>query len=780
MPRSNEVERRALDLVELLLDMPDDDAAQAALLSGETDAVRARVAALRAAMRESAAYLPTLFPDDPMEEPDAQPPDRVGAFRLVRRIGMGGMGGVWLAERNDGLYEQKVAIKFIRPGLARLAGAAFRAERRILARLEHPGIARLIDGGVSGARTPYLIMEYVDGRPIDAALRGQPMAWQVKLFVKAADAVQFAHSRLVVHADLKPSNIFVDGQGHVKLLDFGIARLLEGDGAEGVGAQPMTQAYASPARLAGAAPTIADDVYALGIILGEIAAGQGDRDLEAIAAMASAPDEGRRYGSAAALIADLDRWRDQLPVSARDPSLGYRAGLFVRRHFTGVVLTAAALLLLSIMSAIALRNAIQAEHNRARAEQRFDEVRQLAKFMLYDLYDALARQPGTVAKRAEIARTSADYLARLDLSAETSPALRLDAARSYRRLAAIQGLSGTSNLGRPQDALRSLARAGQLVAGADAAGALRADFLAERGWVHLDRWLLQPDSTASARENREARRFLDAARALAPRSDAVTLGLLMADKNDAYDAIWTMDDAPRAATIARAALARVTGRAWPDALGDIAAKLRIELLSLIGETDYQADDLVAALAAYREADGLIDAQIAGHGPMPNLLILKGQNAFDLSGTLGDMPGRATEALGIARGGAAALRAVLAQGPDAGAEKKLLILYGQEALLLSGLGRATEALVPSRASVALRDRRLAAAPDDPQRMRDLAIGLGAHVDRLGEAGLPAEACAAARRTAALWARINVLGHLGARDARKNVPRSAERVATYCTG
>jgi len=778
MSRSSEVERRALELVELMLDSPDDEAAQAALLSSESDAVRARVSALQAAMRDSASRLPTMFPDEAADDADAHPPEQIGAFRLVRRIGVGGMGGVWLAERNDGLYEQKVAVKFIRPGLVRLAGAAFRAERRILARLEHPGIARLIDGGVTHEQTPYLIMEYVDGLPIDEALHGRPLAEQVKLFLKAADAVQFAHGRLVVHADLKPSNIFVDSQGRVKLLDFGIARLLDGEAAEGADAQPMTQAYASPAHLAGAPPTIADDVYALGLILKALASGQGDADLDAIAAMASDADEKRRYGSVAALIADLDRWRDQLPVSAREASLAYRARLFVRRHFTGVALTTAALLLLSVASAIAVQNAVRAERNRARAEQRFDEVRQLAKFMLYDLYDELARQPGTVARRAEIARTSADYLARLDLSVEASPALRLDAARSYRRLAAIQGLSGTSNLGRPQDALQSLARAEALLARGDERGPLRADFLAELGWVHLDRWLLQPDSAASARENREARRLLQAARTLAPRSDAVLLGLLVADKNDAYDRIWTMDDAPRAATMARAALARVTAHAWPDALADIAAKLRIELLSVLGEADYQTDDLTAALAAYQEADRLIDAQIARHGPMPNLVILKGQNAFDLSGTLGDMAGRQQEALDIARGGVAALRQVLEQGLDAAAEKKLLILYGQQALLLSDLGRPDQALVPSRASVALRERRLAAAPDDPQRMRDLAIGLGAHVDRLGEAGLAAEACDAARRAATLWVRIKALGRLGALDARKNVPRSSERVATHC--
>ncbi len=212
-----------------------------------------------------------------------------------------------------------------------------------------------------------------------------------------------------------------------------------------------------------------------------------------------------------------------MPVAAREPTLAYRARLFVRRHLLGVLLTAAALLALSAISALAVRNAIRAEANRARAEQRFDEVRQLSKFMLYDLYDALARQPGTVVKREEIARTSANYLARINLSAESSPALRLDTARSYRRLAAIQGLSGTSNLGRPDDALKSLDRAEQLLERPGDAGPLRAQFLAERGWVHLERWLLQPDNAASARQNGLARGYLKQAQALAPANADVLL-----------------------------------------------------------------------------------------------------------------------------------------------------------------------------------------------------------------------------------------------------------------
>lgn len=780
MSRSAEIERRALALVEQLLDLPLNEVARADLLAGESEAVRARVKALKAVMTDSAALLPTEFPDGLDTDESAPAPERVGAFRLVRRIGAGGMGGVWLAERDDGLYEQRVAVKLIRPGLVNLAGAAFRAERQILARLEHPNIARLIDGGVTSDGVPYLVMEYVDGLPIDEAVMDRPLPERIKLFIKAADAVQFAHSRLVVHADLKPSNIFVDSNGRVKLLDFGIARLMEGEGDEAGAPLPMTRAYASPQRVKGMAPTTADDVYALGKILAELTSAESDADLKAIAAMATHAEETQRYGSVAALIADLDRWRDQLPITARSSTVRYRARLFVRRHLLGVFLTGTALAVLTAISAIAIHNAIRAEQNRARAEQRFDEVRQLSKFMLYDLYDALARQPGTVEKRAQIASTSADYLARLNLSAESSPSLRLDAARSYRRLAAIQGLSGTSNLGRPADALRSLDRADEILqdGGGDAPD-LRADFLSERGWARLDRWLLQPDNAASHRENEEARRLFDEAAKITPDRPDIALGLLVTEKNAAYDAIWSQDDARRAELLADKALAQLRGRSWPDALSETAAKLAIELLSNLGEAHYQLDQLPAALQAYREVGQIIDRLIASQGPMPNLLILKGQNSFDLSGTLGDMPGHEQEALGIAREGEALLKRMLAQGPDAAAEKKLLVLYGQEALLLGALGRPNDAVTPSAASVALREARLRGSPDDPQRMRDLVIGLGSHADRLAEAGQGGKACEAARRTVALWQQIEARKRLGALDARKNVPKAHERQEKYCS-
>lgn len=774
-PTRSEVERRALALFERLVDQMGHTRLRERMLRREPPEVIARLTALERAAT-SAGALPTLIPGSGDCEDAALPPARIGAFRLVERIGRGGMGDVWLGERDDGLYEQKVAIKLIqRHALAR-AAAAFDDERRFLARLEHPNIARLIDGGVTEDGLPWLAIEYFEGRPIHDAAADRPLAARVRLFVKAADAVQYAHSRMVAHADLKPGNILVGADGRVKLLDFGISALIGGDVRTPVGSGPLTREFASPERLAGDGPSVADDVFALGKTLVLILGDQPDRELAAIAARASAPIARDRYSSAAALIADLDRWRDTLPVAALPSTMRYRIAKFVARHRAGVAATAGAIVLLSTTSLIATSNYVRAESTRVRAEQRFGEVRHLSRFMLFDLYDDLARRPGTVAKRAQIAQTSAEYLERLRVAAEAPADLRLDTARSYRRLAAIQGLPGVSNLGQPEAAARSLDRAEALLRELpeDAAA------LAELGWVHADRWTLMGEAGTSAAENRAARQAFDAALARDPGNASAALGRLVTLKSEAFELIWTADKPAEALALARDTLGRLRATAWPEALCEATLQLEINLLNRIGDATYYAGDEAGSLAPYVEADALVDRAMARDGEAPHWLVLKGENAFNISGTLQEIPGRGADALRVARDGQAALKRVLAAGPDAAAEKKLLVLYGQEAALLDDAGRAAEALSPSRASIDLRRRRLARSPADPRRMRDLAIGLAPHAELLAKAGIAPSACAAATDAAATWSKIRHAGHLGALDARKNLPQSETLKKKLCAG
>lgn len=290
---------------------------------------------------------------------DGAQPSRFGAWRVVRRLGAGGMGEVWLAERGDGEFEQRVAIKQVAwptPGLL----LRFRRERQILARLEHPSIARLIDGGVGEDGTPYLVMEYVEGMPITdhARERALDVPARLRLFLRVCEAVQFAHRNLIVHRDLKPSNILVDADGAPKLLDFGIAKVLDDTDAQAstrTAARLLTPDYAAPEQVAGAAVTTATDVYALGVVLYELLTGvrpardgagemkapgsvadaatrralRGDLDRIVLTALASEPE--RRYASVEALSSDIRSHLGGLPIAARSGA-GYRFAKFARRH----------------------------------------------------------------------------------------------------------------------------------------------------------------------------------------------------------------------------------------------------------------------------------------------------------------------------------------------------------------------------------------------------------------------------------------------------------------
>ncbi|HEX7070801.1 MAG TPA: serine/threonine-protein kinase, partial [Rhodothermales bacterium] len=409
---------------------PESRAARLDEAAAEDPALRAEVESLLAADVVSGVFdsLVHRF-GSVVASPTAGEGARIGPYRLLRVIGQGGMGTVYLAERADGQFERKVALKLGRFGM--LDGALvhrFLNERQILARLDHPHIAHLYDGGISesipglpGEARPWFAMEFVEGVPIDAYCREKDLSVddRLRLFCDVCAAVQFAHQNLVVHRDLKPSNILVDFGGVVKLLDFGISKLMAG-ADEGESAQTRTEArvmtpdYASPEQVLGGRITTATDVYALGIILYELlterrpydvgtltaseiarviceqppprpsAVVRGDDrlrrrlsgDLDTIVLRALQKDPERRYPYAAQLLEDIRRHLDGLPVQARPDRLGYRAYKFVRRHRLGVA--AAALVVLSLATGvvgiawqarIAARERDQAQLEAAKSEE---------------------------------------------------------------------------------------------------------------------------------------------------------------------------------------------------------------------------------------------------------------------------------------------------------------------------------------------------------------------------------------------------------------------------
>jgi tetratricopeptide (TPR) repeat protein len=407
---------------------------------------------------------------------------RFGAFEIVHKIGEGGMGVVYLARRCED-FDQFAAIKVINgsPAAAALMAERFRQERQILAGLEHPNIARLLDGGVTPAGQPYLVMEYVEGVRLDEYCESHHLsiAQRLELFRKICAAVHFAHQHLIVHRDLKPGNILVNQMGEPKLLDFGVARVLAEPGGSPdqtvtiTSTLLLTPQYASPEQLQGLPCTVASDIYSLGVILYELLAGRrpysktastpaeliaaiitqdaprpsvlapqnlkstlrGDLDGIVVKALARQPKD--RYGSVDQLSDDVHRYLEGLPVSAVEGSRLYIARKFVLRHRVAVV--AAALVLLSLVAGLAgtIWQARVAERERAAAEQRFSDARKLANYLLFPLYDSVTALPGSLSVRADMAGQSLKYLDRLAAARSADRALTLELAEGYVRLATI-------------------------------------------------------------------------------------------------------------------------------------------------------------------------------------------------------------------------------------------------------------------------------------------------------------------------------------------------------
>ncbi len=348
-------------------------------------------------------------------EPGNHLGERVGPYRLLEELGRGGMGVVYLAERADGSFEQQVAVKCINRALVSPAlRERFLRERQILARLEHPHIARLLDGGLTAEGSPYFAMELVHGQPLTTYCQARKLTLHARLdlFAQACGAVSHAHTQLVVHRDLKPSNMLVGEDGNLKLLDFGIARLLDDEGVGAspltrIGLQPFTPEYAAPEQREGRPATTATDVFSLGVVLAELLTGQRpkplpeggvccsptdgagrrlSRDLVAILDQALAADPAARYPSVEALAEDLRRFRAGLPVRALPATLGYRTGKFVRRHRTVVAAVAAATLALVVGLVTSLWQARIAARERDAAERALGRAERVQRF-LSDLFE---------------------------------------------------------------------------------------------------------------------------------------------------------------------------------------------------------------------------------------------------------------------------------------------------------------------------------------------------------------------------------------------------------
>ena len=498
--------RRARELFDRLIDLPREQwpAELAQHCAGDAALereVRELLDADRGATTDAGlgAQAPAVLADIAAQEEAAERErlrgQRVGAFRLLEPIGRGGMGAVWLAERADGAFAQQVAIKLIRSGWdAEAVMARFRDERQILASLQHPNIAHLLDGGVTADGKPWLALEYVDGNDIASYCDRERLSLRQRqaVFVTVCEAVAHAHARLVVHRDLKPSNILVSRDGSVKLLDFGIAKLVDPASLQASASRMFTPEYAAPEQLRGEMATTSVDIYALGLLLYELLTGRRpyraenstpaayerailDReptrpslavltrddgvdpqrlascrdlspqrlreelrgDLDAIVLKALRKDPAQRYATVGELVADLVAHEQHRPVAARRGTWRYRAQRFVARHALATALAAAAVLALCIGLGVALWQAEQARQQRDLARHESARAQRTADFLadLFTQADPNVNQ-GKEASASQLLDAGADQLlnGELDEDPHAKAGLLLVLAQARRAL----------------------------------------------------------------------------------------------------------------------------------------------------------------------------------------------------------------------------------------------------------------------------------------------------------------------------------------------------------
>jgi eukaryotic-like serine/threonine-protein kinase len=672
---------------------------------------------------------------------------RLGPYRIQKLLGRGGMGAVFLANRDDDEFRKQVALKLLRfetddPAVL----ARFRNERQILATLDHPNIAGLYDGGSTDDGLPYIVMEYVPGRHLLHYCESKKLSVpaRLRLFRQICDAVQYAHQRLIVHRDLKPTNILVTETGVPKLLDFGIAKLLLAPELLGdavvhtqTGIFVMTPDYASPEQIRGESVSTASDVYSLGAVLYEMLAGQRPHtltrydaaemqrkicesdpkppssaggaawrgDLDTIVLKALQRDPARRYGSVEQFSEDIRRYLENRPVHARPDTFFYRVSRFSVRNRWSIVAAAAVVLSLAAGTAVSLYQA-----NVAR--QRFQQVRKLAASFL-ELHDDVARLPGSTAVREKMVATALDYLDNLSRSAGKDSDLLNELGVAYAKVARVQGMPGQPNLGRTDDALRNYGKAIDLER---RASAINPAYLSELAGAQseLAYLCMLSGHLPEARKNLEESAALLARLRAAKPDDAQLFKVAASVAVHQGDLAGYEGNSAAALPFYQQALALSTdyARLTPGNFGRARQHLASTLVASSLAENKKYDE---ALATLRDSEPIIDALLAAEPDNPVYIRQKMTSANYQSGIydneMGEGLGKPVDAVAAGRQYIAmAQRLVDADPKNASARLSLAIAYFQTSYPLSKIDPA-EALSMGQRSLKILDDDLALNPKD---------------------------------------------------------------------
>lgn len=763
--------------------------------------------------------------------PPAAADMRVGAYRLVRELGQGGMGAVHLALRDDDAFHKRVALKILKRGMDTEAIVRrFRTERQILAGLDHPNIARLFDGGTTDEGLPYLVMEYVEGAPLldYASSRHLDVPARLGLFLQVCAAVQHAHQNLVIHRDLKPGNILVTADGVPKLLDFGVAKLLNPELAGHTlaltmpGLQFMTPEYASPEQVRGDVVTTASDIYSLGVVLYELLTGRrpyelegrnlsdivrvvcetepvrpsvavtrpvdpqaslqtrapgaapaGDSarstwvpdpqhlrrrlegDLDNIVLKALSKEPARRYASVDHLADDVRRHLAGHPVLARQDTLGYRASKFVRRHRRAVI--AASAIVLSLVAGVVgtAWQARVARSERARAEQRFNDVRALASAFLFDVHDAVKDLAGATPARQLIVQKGIEYLDKLSRDAGDRADLRRELAAGYLRVGDVQGRPLNPNLGDTAGALASYRKSVELYESLGVTEASPLDLRRETATalLRLSEVLAAAGDTRAAMQ--AVRRAADLQRdvatdASAPDAALRDLAVAHSRLGDMLAATGETAQAVEQHRLALAVMQAVSARA-PDDPANL-RQLGVahhKVGNALGNPNYpNLGDHEGALAEMRESIAVFERATSRYPDSSlfkrNLAVAR-SNAADILVALGRRP----EAMAEERRALETYEAQAEEDPsNAAAKNDLAIAYYKQAEMLDADGRAREALAAIERAAALQDQLAAADPGSARARGEAATNYAMRGQLLAKLGRRAAAFADLDRAVAI--------------------------------
>ncbi len=555
----------------------------------------------------------------PSREP--LPGDVIGSYRLASLIGRGGMGSVYLADRADGEIQQRVAIKLLRADSHHSEWRErFLQERQLLASLNHPSVVHVIDAGHTEDGQPFLVMEYVEGTPIDRHAAGIGVRERLKLMLRVCEGVSHAHRHLIIHRDLKPSNILVDAAGRPKVLDFGIAKLLNETGeVTQTGERLLTPNYASPEQLKGDAQTTATDIYSLAAVLYKVLTGVAPRenlrggakpeaappsqcnpavpkDIDFVVNKALRPEPEHRYSSVDEFANDLRAVLDWRPVQARNGEFWYRTRISLRRRW--MPLSATFLLTAGLSTGLWMVN-----RERAIAEGRLAQVRQLAN-RLFDVDVQVAQLPGASKTRQLIVNTALEYLTKATTGGHLEPALALELGTAYMRVARVQGVNISPNLGLTEQADQTETKAQALIASVLASQPANRTALLRAGQIAHDRMTLAGDRHHDEAALQFARTCIErldqylhtgALTAASDRLDAQQVILALVNVANRYMLAKHFDESIRTAQRA-IDIAQVTN--WPTQAGSA---------MMVVALDHRAmGDLEEALRAIKESVRLLE------------------------------------------------------------------------------------------------------------------------------------------------------------------------------